>query len=83
MEFEKIRDVIAEQIDIDKDSITLETALLGNPKADSMDVTLIVYELEDIFGMKFANEDAKNIRTVGDVVQYVQEALKKKQNEGI
>ena len=76
MEFEKIRDVIAEQMSIDKDSITGETTFADDLNADSLDVFQIISELEDTFGMEFSNEDADKIRTVGDAAEYVKKALR-------
>jgi len=76
MEFEKIRDVIAEQMGVDKDTITPETSFTDDLNADSLDIFQIISELEDIFGMEFANEDADKIRTVGDAAKHVKEALK-------
>ena len=75
MEFEKIRDVIAEQMGVDKDSITPETSFQEDLNADSLDIFQIISELEDIFGMEFANEDADKIRTVGDAARHIKEAL--------
>jgi len=75
MEFEKIRDVIAEQMGVDKDSITPETSFQDDLNADSLDIFQIISELEDIFGMEFANEDADQIRTVGDAARHVKKAL--------
>ena len=76
MEFEKIRDVIAEQMSVTKDSITKETTFADDLNADSLDVFQIISELEDVFGMEFSNEDADKIRTVGDAAEYVKQALK-------
>ena len=75
MEFEKIRDVIAEQMGVDKESITPETTFQDDLNADSLDIFQIISELEDVFGMEFANEDADKIRTVGDAARYVKKAL--------
>ena len=75
MEFEKIRDVIAEQLSIDPASITPETTFTGDLNADSLDVFQIITELEDIFGMEFDNDDADKIRTVGDAAGFVKKAL--------
>ena len=75
MEFEKIRDIIAEQMGIAKDSITPETSFQEDLNADSLDLFQIISELEDVFDMEFDNEDAEKIATVGDATQYIQKAL--------
>jgi len=75
MEFEKIRDVIAEQMGIAADSITPDTKFQQDLNADSLDVFQIISELEDIFGMEFDNDDAAKIVTVDDAAKYVKKAL--------
>ena len=75
MEFEKIRDVIAEQMGVSAEKITLETKFQQDLNADSLDIFQIVSELEDVFGMEFANDDAASIVTVGDATEYVKKAL--------
>jgi len=75
MEFEKIRDVIAEQMGVSKDSITPDTKFQQDLNADSLDIFQIISELEDIFGMEFANDDAASIVTVGNAADYVKKAL--------
>jgi len=75
MEFEKIRDVIAEQMGISADKITTETRLQQDLDADSLDIFQIISELEDIFGMEFDSNDASQISTVGDAAQYIRKAL--------
>jgi len=75
MEFETIRDVVAEQMDIDKDSITADTKFADDLNADSLDILQIIDSLESIFGMEFDNEAADKIRTVGDAVQYIKKAM--------
>jgi len=76
MEFEKIRDVIADQMGIEADSITPETEFQQDLSADSLDVFQIISELEEIFDMEFDNDDAAKIITVGDAANYVKEAIK-------
>ena len=75
MEFDKIRDVIAEQMGVSADGITADTKFQQDLNADSLDILQIVSELEAVFGMEFDNDDAANIVTVGDTVKYVQKAL--------
>ena len=74
-EFEKIRAIIADQMNISTDKITMETSFTKDLKADSLDIFQIISELEETFGMEFANEDAEKIVTVGDAVNYVRKAL--------
>ena len=74
MEFEKICEVISEQMGISKDKITMDTSFTKDLGADSLDVFQIISELEDIFDMEFSNEDAEKIVTVGDAVTFLQNA---------
>ena len=75
MEFEKIRDIISEQMNIDSSKITPDTTFKNDLNADSLDIFQIITELEDSFGMQFSNEDAENIKTVGDAAEYIKKAL--------
>ena len=75
MEFDKISEVIAEQMGISKDKITPETTFAEDLNADSLDVFQIISELEEVFGMEFSNEDAESIKTVGDAAEYVKKAI--------
>ena len=75
MEFDKISEVIAEQVGIPKEKITAETTFAEDLNADSLDVFQIISELEEIFGMEFSNDDAEGIKTVGDAADYVKKAI--------
>ena len=75
MEFEKIRDVIAEQMSVDKDTITAETSFKDDLSADSLDIMQIISELEEVFGMEFDNDAATSINTVGQATEYVKKAI--------
>jgi len=76
MEFEKVREIIAEQMSISEDEITMDTSFQDDLGADSLDIFQIISELEENFDIEFANEDAENIKTVGDAVAYIQKATK-------
>lgn len=71
--FERIRSMLAEQLDIEEDKITLESNILDDFEADSLDVVDMIMSLEDEFGVEIPDEDVENLHTVGDVVRYVEE----------
>ena len=71
--FETIRQVIAEQLDIDEDEITLETSFVDDLDADSLDIVELMMALEEEFDLEISEEDAEKITTVNDVVTYISE----------
>ena len=71
--FERIRELLAEQLDVDEDKITMESDILEDFEADSLDVVDMVMTLEDEFGVEVPDEQIENFHTVGDVVRYVEE----------
>jgi acyl carrier protein len=73
MEFEKIRDIISEQLDIASDRITMETHFEKDLKADSLDLFQVIMALEEAFGLEFSVEASKSVKTVGDAVKYIKE----------
>ena len=73
MEFEKIRAIIADQMSISEDKITLETSFTDDLGADSLDLFQIISELEEEFNMEFSNDAAEKIKTVADAVEYIKE----------
>jgi len=76
MEFEKIRDIIVEQMNVTEDKITMNTTFTGDLGADSLDVFQIISEIEEAFDIEFSNEAAEKIKTVGDAVNYIKNATK-------
>ena len=73
MIFEKVAAILAEQLDAEEDAITLDTSLVDDLGADSLDVVDLVKTLEDEFDMEIPDEDITEVRTVGDVVKYLEE----------
>lgn len=73
MIFEKVAAILAEQLDAETEAITLETNLVDDLGADSLDVVDLVMTLEDEFDMEIPDEDIENVRTVGDIVKYLEE----------
>lgn len=72
MVFETVQKLIAEQLEIDPSTITLESNLVTDLKADSVDVMEVVMNLESEYDMEFAFEKLSEIKTVGDVVAYIE-----------
>ena len=75
MEFEKLKKVIAEVLNVDPDEITLETTFLDDLGADSLDVFQIIMGIEEEFDIEISNEDAEKIVTVGDAVEQIKNAV--------
>ena len=71
--FERIREMLAEQLEIEPEKITMESDILEDFEADSLDVVDMVMSLEDEFGIEIPDEQVENLRTVGDVVRYLEE----------
>lgn len=72
MVFEKIRKIISEQVDIEEEKITMETSLLKDLEADSLEAVEILMEISDEFGIEISDEEAEKFQTVGDIVEYVE-----------
>jgi len=69
--FERVKDIIVEQLDVDESQVTLEASFAEDLDADSLDVVELVMELEDEFDLEIADEEAEKISTVGDAVEYI------------
>ncbi len=72
MVFETVRNIIAEQLEISADEITMESSLTEDLKADSVDVVGIIMNLETEFSLEFPYEDLEQVATVGDAVRYIE-----------
>ena len=75
MEFEKLKKVIAEVLNVDPEEITMETTFSEDLGADSLDVFQIIMGIEDTFDIEIDNEDAEKIVSVGDAVEQIKNAL--------
>ena len=71
MEFENVRKNIAKQLDIPEESITMESKLIEDLKADSLDVVELIMDQEQQYGVEIPDDDLPSIRTVGDIVKYL------------
>ena len=75
MTSEKIIGYVSEQFGVDKDSLSRDTSFVDDLNADSLDVVELSMTIEDEFGIgEISAEDLKNIKTIGDLVDYVEHA---------
>lgn len=72
MVFEKVTKMIAQQLKADESAITPETRLLEDLKADSANILVMVMDLEDQFGITVEDDQIMKMKTVGDVVSYIE-----------
>ena len=70
--FEKIKDVVAEQLNVEPDEIHEDSSFVDDLGADSLDLVELVMALEDNFDMKIPDEDVEAIKTVGDAQTYIE-----------
>ncbi len=73
MIFEKVRAIICDQLELDEDIVTLDAVLLEDLGADSIDLADLVMTLEDEFDMEISDEELESIRTVADIVKFIEE----------
>jgi acyl carrier protein len=73
MVFEKVRDIIVEQLQVDQDAVTPETSLMKDLEADSLDAVEIIMGIEAEFGIEIPDEEAEKFQNISDIVKYVEE----------
>ncbi len=72
MTIDKIKSILAEQLDVDAETLTMETDIAKDLNADSLDVVEILMSLEDEFSVEIPDEEIENIKTIGDLVGYIE-----------
>ena len=75
MVFEKVREIICDQLDVAEEDVTMESNIADDLGADSLDVVDLVMSLEEEFDTEIPDEEIENLKTVGDVVKYIEENL--------
>ncbi|HCL57552.1 MAG TPA: acyl carrier protein [Spirochaetia bacterium] len=74
--FEKVREIIAENLSLSEDEIKLDSRIVDDLGADSLDVMETVMALEEEFNVKFPEDEIKELQTVNDLVKYIDEKTK-------
>ena len=69
---EKIKNIVAEQLDVAESEVVPEANFVDDLGADSLDLTELIMAMEDEFGLEIDDEEAQNLRTVGDAIKYIE-----------
>lgn len=75
MIFEKVKALIVDQLDADESIVSMDTDLMRDLEADSLDAVEVILGVEEEFGIEIPDEDAENFSTVRDIVEYVESRL--------
>ena len=73
MEFDRVKQVIVEQLGVDESAVTMDASFVEDLGADSLDIVELIMGLETEFDIEIPDEDAEKISTVGDAVNYLKE----------
>ncbi len=76
MLFEKVRDILAEQLEIDPETITLDTNIIDDLDADSLDFVEMITSIEDEFNITIVDEKVGDFKTIRQVVEYLETLVK-------
>ncbi|MBR7110371.1 MAG: acyl carrier protein [Clostridia bacterium] len=71
MTFEKVRKLFADQLGKAEDEITMESDIVNDLQADSLDIYILISSFDDEFGISIPEEEAVNLKTIGDIVKYI------------
>ncbi len=71
--FEQVKKILCDQLDLDEEQVTEDSEVIDDLGADSLDIVDLVMTLEEEFDTEIPDEDIENLRTVGDIVKYVEE----------
>lgn len=72
MTFDKIKSILAEQLDADIEEMTMDTDIAKDLGADSLDVVELLMSIEDEFSVEIPDEEIENIKTIGELVEYIE-----------
>ncbi|MGI6050473.1 MAG: acyl carrier protein [Acetivibrionales bacterium] len=71
MVFDKVKDIIVEQLGVDEEEVKMEASFIDDLGADSLDIVELIMALEEEFDLEIPDKEAEKIATVGDAVEYI------------
>ena len=71
--FEKVKKILCDQLDLEEEQVTEEAEVIEDLGADSLDIVDLVMTLEEEFDTEIPDEDIENLKTVGDIVKYIED----------
>lgn len=74
--FDKVKEIVVEQLGVDEDSVTLNSSFVDDLGADSLDIVELIMAFEDAFEIEIPDADAEKISTVNDAVEYIKSVSK-------
>ena len=75
MVFEKVKDILVDQLDVEEEKVTMEALIIDDLGADSLDLVDLVMSLEEEFDVEIPDDQVENIKTVGDIVKYIEDNI--------
>lgn len=72
MVFEKVKSIVADQLDVDEEKVVADAVITDDLGADSLDVVDLVMSIEEEFDLEIPDEAVEEIKTVGDIVKYIE-----------
>jgi acyl carrier protein len=75
MVFEKVKTILCDQLDVEEEKVTMEAKIIDDLGADSLDVVDLIMTLEEEMDVEIPEEDVADMKTVGDIVKYIEEKM--------
>ena len=73
MIFDKVKEILVDQLDVEDEKVTMEASIIDDLGADSLDLVDLVMSLEEEFDVEIPDEQVENIKTVSDIVKYIED----------
>ncbi len=75
MVFEKVKSILIDQLDVEEEKVTSDAVITDDLGADSLDIVDLVMSLEEEFDLEIPDDQVENIKTVGDIVKYIEDNI--------